>query len=225
MNAAKEMWDYILKAHVIDTPEEQAHIRDSLAIIRLKEDPTAEEMDSHLEWFNSLILRAFIVKVSIDENERIERFLATLPRSLHALRLQFRLAAPSAKTWLAVTPEYNLEAADRRREDTLSAVPRATAMFFKLKDTRGVLTDPRDSGRPRAFTRPTKNTSTGDVGTERPIASRAIAAFHCSVGSMLNWESSHTTINPTLLCCVLRQSSRAPRASLELQLLILNMHR
>jgi hypothetical protein len=55
-----------LKAHVIHTPEVQAHVRDSLAIIGLKEDPTTEEMDSHLERFNSLILRASIAKLSID---------------------------------------------------------------------------------------------------------------------------------------------------------------
>jgi hypothetical protein len=41
--------------------------------------------------------------------------LATLPKPLAVLRLQFRLADPIRKTWLKVTKQYNLEAADRKR--------------------------------------------------------------------------------------------------------------
>jgi hypothetical protein len=58
LNSAKEMWDYILETHQLDSPEEQAQVRDALATIRLKDDPSAEEMETHLERFNSLLLRA-----------------------------------------------------------------------------------------------------------------------------------------------------------------------
>ncbi len=111
MNSAKQMWDYILKTHQLDSPEEQAQVRDALATIRLKDDPSAEEMEIHLERFNSLLLRARTASLKIDEAERIERFLATLPKAFAMLRLQFRLADPIRKTWLEVTGQYNLEAA------------------------------------------------------------------------------------------------------------------
>src|SRR4051812_7577426 len=87
MNSAKQMWDYILATHQLDSPEEQAQVRDALATIRLKEDPSAEEMEIHLERFNSLLLRARTASLRIDEAERIERFLATLPKALAVLRL------------------------------------------------------------------------------------------------------------------------------------------
>jgi hypothetical protein len=54
------MWDYIMATHQLDSPEEQAQVRDALATIRLKEDPSAEEMEIHLERFNSLLLRATV---------------------------------------------------------------------------------------------------------------------------------------------------------------------
>jgi hypothetical protein len=79
------MWDYILATHQLDSPEEQAQVRDALATIRLKEDPSAEEMEIHLERFNSLLLRARTASLKIDEAERVERFLATLPKALAVL--------------------------------------------------------------------------------------------------------------------------------------------
>jgi hypothetical protein len=115
MNSAKQMGDYILAADQLDSPEEQAQVRDALASIRLKDDPSAEEMEIHLERFNSLLLRARTASLKIDEAERVERFLATLPKALAMLRLQFRLADPNRKTWLEVSKQYNLEAADRKR--------------------------------------------------------------------------------------------------------------
>jgi hypothetical protein len=48
-NSAKQMWDYILATHQLDSPEEQAQVRDALATIRLKEDPSTKEMEIHLE--------------------------------------------------------------------------------------------------------------------------------------------------------------------------------
>jgi hypothetical protein len=77
MNSAKQMRDYILATHQLDSPEEQAQVRDALATIRLMDDPSAEEMETHLERFNSLPLRARTASLKIDEAERIERFLAT----------------------------------------------------------------------------------------------------------------------------------------------------
>ena len=138
MNAAKEMWDFIMDVHRLDTPEEQAQVRDALATIRLKEDPTAADMEKHMDKYNSLLLRASIAQLKIDEDERIERFMATLPRSLSTLRLQFRLAHDSKKTWLEVNKQYNSEAADRQRYDA-PAAGKATAevLFTKSKKEYG----------------------------------------------------------------------------------------
>jgi hypothetical protein len=97
MNSAKQMGDYIQATHQLDSPEEQAQVGDALATIRLKEDPSAEEMEIHLERFKSLLLRARTASLKIDEAERVERFLATLPKALAVLRLQFRLADRSGK--------------------------------------------------------------------------------------------------------------------------------
>jgi hypothetical protein len=58
VNSAKQMWDYILATHQLDSPEEQAQVRDALATIRLKDDPSAEEMGTRNERFNSFLLSA-----------------------------------------------------------------------------------------------------------------------------------------------------------------------
>jgi hypothetical protein len=58
MKSAKQMWDHILATHQLDSPGKPAQVRDGLASIRLKEDPSAEEMEVHLERFNFLLRRA-----------------------------------------------------------------------------------------------------------------------------------------------------------------------
>jgi hypothetical protein len=37
MNSGQQIWDYILATHQLDSPEEQAQVRDALATIRLTE--------------------------------------------------------------------------------------------------------------------------------------------------------------------------------------------
>jgi hypothetical protein len=58
MNSAKQMWDYILATHQLDSPEEQAQVRHALATVRLKDDPSAEGMETNLGRFSSLLLVA-----------------------------------------------------------------------------------------------------------------------------------------------------------------------
>jgi hypothetical protein len=69
----------------------------------------------YVERLSSLLLRARTASLRSDEAERIERFLATPPKALAVLPLQFRFADPIRKTWLEVTKQYNLEAADMKR--------------------------------------------------------------------------------------------------------------
>ena len=79
MSSAKAMWDFIEEIHKQDTPEEQAAVRDALATLRLGENASADQMETHLEDFNVLLLRAIMAKLVITQDDRVQRFLATLP--------------------------------------------------------------------------------------------------------------------------------------------------
>jgi hypothetical protein len=115
MSSAKAMWDFIEEIHKQDTPEEQAAVRDALATLRLGENASADQMETHLEDFNVLLLRAMTAKLAITQDDRVQRFLATLPRSLNTLRQQFRMCDIEKRTWREVLKQYNLEIADIRR--------------------------------------------------------------------------------------------------------------
>ena len=115
IKSAKAMWDFIEEIHKQDSPEEHAAINNALANVALKDGATAQEMENHLEEFNILLLRAATAKLTITHSDRVQRFLATLPRSLQGLRQQFRLLDEEKRTWREVTKQYNLEVADIRR--------------------------------------------------------------------------------------------------------------
>ena len=113
-HSAKEMWDFIVETHQIDSTEDRSRIAGALDRLKLRNNPTAAEMEENLEKFNRLILEAEMAKMEISENDRIERFIMTFPNSLVALKLHFRLAGPSMKKWVEILRLYNTTMEDIR---------------------------------------------------------------------------------------------------------------
>ncbi|KAK4685970.1 putative transposase, partial [Tremellales sp. Uapishka_1] len=126
MKTAKEMWEYLKAAHQLDTSEMRADIRRSLALLRLGKDATAEEMDSHMERYNSLTLQSYTAGLLITEAERVQTFLDTLPTDCFHIKSQ--LKALLAPTWQDLKTYWNTEVADRSRESKRETTTTATAM-------------------------------------------------------------------------------------------------
>ena len=70
--SAKEMWDFALETNSLEDPETQAEIWNEFARMRLDEDPTAKQMEDHMEKFNSLLLKASYAGLNLRETERID---------------------------------------------------------------------------------------------------------------------------------------------------------
>jgi transposase InsO family protein len=112
-HSAKEMWDFILDTNSLEDPETQAEIWNEFARMHLEEDPTAKQMEQHIERYNSLLLKASYAGLNIRETERIDRFLITLPKSFEVFRMQFRSSNHATRTWRDVRKEYNREQSAR----------------------------------------------------------------------------------------------------------------
>jgi hypothetical protein len=118
MNSAKEMWDYIVDYHCrLDSLEGPSHIEDGLWTLRLKEDPSAEEMESHLEDFYSLLWQARIrnADFTLIDQARTQKFLTTIQRGLAEFWIHYTPPNDPKDSWLDLIRQYNLETADRRR--------------------------------------------------------------------------------------------------------------
>lgn len=107
--SAREMWEFALETNSLEDPESQAEIWNEIARMRLEEDPTAQQMEDHMEGFNGLLLKASYAGLNLREAERIDRFLVTLPKSFEVFRMQFRVSNKSGRTWFMVRKEFNRE--------------------------------------------------------------------------------------------------------------------
>jgi hypothetical protein len=115
MNTDKQMWDYILATHQLDSPEEQAQVRDALATLRPKKNLRQRRWRYILNDPTLFYCAQGPQAPRSMRRKGLNDSLATPPKALAVLRLQSRLADPIRKTWLEVTKQYNLEAADRKR--------------------------------------------------------------------------------------------------------------
>jgi transposase InsO family protein len=114
LNTAKEIWDKLAKRHKQDTPEEKARIQTNLVTLRLPENPTVEEMETHLNEFNVLIRQARVAGLEYTEGMKVQQLLITLPQSMNVIHHAFRTMDDWKKTWDELTKQYNLCIEDAR---------------------------------------------------------------------------------------------------------------
>ncbi|GHJ90297.1 hypothetical protein NliqN6_6699 [Naganishia liquefaciens] len=98
LHSAKEMWDYALETNSLDDPESRAEIWNEFGRLRLQEEPTASQMEAHMEAFNAILLKASYAGLNVPETEHVDKFLITLPKSFEVFRMQFRSTNQSART-------------------------------------------------------------------------------------------------------------------------------
>lgn len=134
--SAKEMWDFALETNSLEDPETQAEIWNEFARMRLDEDPTAKQMEDHMEKFNSLLLKASYAGLNLRETERIDRFLVTLPKSFEVFRMQFRSSNRVERTWMTVRKEYNRELNSRENRARMDEEDKEQASVLAIRAQR-----------------------------------------------------------------------------------------
>jgi transposase InsO family protein len=133
--SAKAMWDHIAKRHRLDTPEEQANIMAALAMLRLAENSDPTTMEAHVESFNKLMMRAKTASIKFSEEERVNRFLASLPSSYKSLRHSFRMLDATKRTWEEAMVQFNMEVSDARRDaEAVVKEGKGSALFTKKRE-------------------------------------------------------------------------------------------
>ena len=156
--SAKAMWDHIAKRHRLDTPEEQANIMAALAMLRLSENSDPNTMEAHVESFNKLMMRAKTASIKFSEEERVNRFLASLPSSYKSLRRSFRMLEASKRTWEEAMVQFNIEVSDARRDAEGTVKEKGSALFMKKKESNKN-NNQKDN---RGNSRPTRDAQKGE---------------------------------------------------------------
>jgi hypothetical protein len=135
-HSAKEMWDFALETNSLEDPETQAEIWNEIARLRLPEDPTAQQMENHMEQFNGLLLKASYAGLVLRETERIDRFLVTLPKSFEVFRMQFRVSNRLGRSWMTVRKEFDREQNTRGSRARIEEEDQQHASVMAMKGQR-----------------------------------------------------------------------------------------
>jgi len=62
------------------------------------------------------MMRAKTASIKFSEEERVNRFLASLPSSYKSLRRSFRMLDATKRTWEEAMVQFNMEVSDARRD-------------------------------------------------------------------------------------------------------------
>ena len=121
LKSALEMWTFLKTDMQIDTDEHQVEIERKLRNLRLRENPSLDEMETHLEAYNELYLEAVDAGCDFaqDERSKVARarwFLDTLPSDFKVMRALFISSSPEKKTWTELRRLYQVEIAEKSRQ-------------------------------------------------------------------------------------------------------------
>lgn len=110
---AHDMYERICDKHRIDSTERRADLAHRIQLMRLPLNATREQMLKHYESFTTILAEASNANMRIEEWDKCERFIFTLPKDLETLRIQWRILAKDRQTWRELVALYKI-IADKR---------------------------------------------------------------------------------------------------------------
>jgi len=99
-----------------------------------------------VESFNKLMMRAKTASIKFSEEERVNRFLASLPSSYKSLRRSFRMLDATKRTWEEAMVQFNMEVSDARRDAEGAAKEKGSAQKGSASTARRKAIGPKTAG-------------------------------------------------------------------------------
>jgi len=92
------------------------------------------------------MMRAKTASIKFSEEERVNRFLASLPSSYKSLRRSFRMLEASKRTWEEAMVQFNIEVSDARRDAEGTVKEKGSAKKGNASTARRKAIGPRTVG-------------------------------------------------------------------------------